>query len=144
MKKKVVINSCYGGFSLSHTGVMEYAKLKGIELYGWIGDSTKKIYSKYGKEPTLDNPESALIHYCTKPVNNETEYKKLKGDKFYWSDRSIDRDDPALIQTIKNLKKKANGHCANLRIIEIPDNVEWQIEEYDGFEHIAEKHKTWN
>jgi len=30
-----------------------------------------------------------------------------------------------------------------LRIIEIPDGVEWQIEEYDGDEWIAEKHRTW-
>ena len=27
--------------------------------------------------------------------------------------------------------------------VEIPDDVEWQIEEYDGTEHISEKHRTW-
>jgi hypothetical protein len=30
-----------------------------------------------------------------------------------------------------------------LEIVEIPDDVEYTIEEYDGLEHIAEKHRTW-
>jgi hypothetical protein len=30
-----------------------------------------------------------------------------------------------------------------LRIVEIPDGVEWHISEYDGIEHIAENHRTW-
>jgi hypothetical protein len=28
-------------------------------------------------------------------------------------------------------------------VVEIPDDVNWQVEEYDGMEHIAEKHRTW-
>jgi hypothetical protein len=28
-------------------------------------------------------------------------------------------------------------------VIEIPDDVEWIIVDYDGMEHIAEKHRTW-
>jgi hypothetical protein len=27
--------------------------------------------------------------------------------------------------------------------VEIPDNVEWEIMEYDGTEYIAEKHRKW-
>ena len=32
---------------------------------------------------------------------------------------------------------------AELEIVEIPDGVAWQIAEYDGFEHVAGKHRTW-
>jgi hypothetical protein len=38
----------------------------------------------------------------------------------------------------------ADGAFAELKVIEIPDGVEWQIDEYDGTEWIAEKHRTWS
>jgi len=31
-----------------------------------------------------------------------------------------------------------------LKIVDIPDGVEWEIEEYDGMEWVAEKHRTWS
>jgi len=49
-----------------------------------------------------------------------------------------------LIKVIKELGEASNGRNAKLKIIEIPDDVEWEIEEYDGIEHIAEYHRTWN
>jgi len=79
----------------------------------------------------------------------EMKYAELKGIKLYdWKEGSIyfgerERTDPALIQVIKKLGKKANGPYADLKIVEIPDDVEWTIEEYDGIEWIAEKHRTW-
>jgi hypothetical protein len=63
------------------------------------------------------------------------------GFGFYYSDGG--RDDPKLIQCVETLGSKASGMCANLRVIEIPDDVDWYIEQYDGFEHVAEKHRTW-
>jgi len=56
----------------------------------------------------------------------------------------IERDSPILIQVIEELKDEANGHCANLKVVEIPDDVDWTIEEYDGFEWVAEVHRTWS
>ena len=38
----------------------------------------------------------------------------------------------------------ANDDFAKLKIIKIPNNVKWQIEEYDGSEWVAEKHRTWS
>lgn len=55
----------------------------------------------------------------------------------------IKRNDPILIQVIEELGEKANGNVATLKIIEIPDDIEWEIEEYDGSEWISEKHRTW-
>lgn len=73
-----------------------------------------------------------------------TEYKKLAGitdDQFYHDD--IDRDDVYLVQVIKDLGTDANGAYAELKIIEVPVDVKWQIEEYDGIEWVAEQHRTW-
>lgn len=58
--------------------------------------------------------------------------------------RPENREDPLLIQAIEELGEEANGRCAKLKIVEIPDDVEYEIEEYDGNEHIAEVHKTWS
>ena len=56
----------------------------------------------------------------------------------------IPRDDPVLIEVVEKLGLEANGHFAELKIVEIPDDVNWYIEEYDGREHIAERHRTWS
>jgi hypothetical protein len=55
----------------------------------------------------------------------------------------LDRTDPDLVAVVQELGKEAEGSCAELKIVEIPDDVEWQIEEYDGSEWVAEKHRTW-
>ena len=59
-------------------------------------------------------------------------------------DRDIPRDDAALIQVVQELGDGANGYCADLKIVEIPNDVDWYIEEYDGTEWVAERHRTWS
>jgi hypothetical protein len=49
-----------------------------------------------------------------------------------------------LIAVVEELGEAANGWAASLKIVEIPDGVEWFIHEYDGREHVAERHRTWN
>jgi len=53
------------------------------------------------------------------------------------------RSDKLLVQCIKELGAEANGPCADLEIVSIPADIDWQIVEYDGWEHIAERHRTW-
>jgi len=36
------------------------------------------------------------------------------------------------------------GEYSELKVVEIPDDVKWQLEEYDGLEWVAEKHRTWS
>ena len=55
-----------------------------------------------------------------------------------------DRADPDLIAVIEEMAKDAEGWAADIKIVEIPDDVEWQISEYDGMEWVAEKHRTWS
>jgi len=73
------------------------------------------------------------------------EYKKLAGitaEDFY--DRDIARDDPYLIKVVKEMGMNANGKFSNLKIVEIPADVEWIVQEYDGAEWVAEVHRTWS
>jgi hypothetical protein len=49
-----------------------------------------------------------------------------------------------LVQIVEELGNEASGRCAKLKIVEIPDDINWAIEEYDGSETIAEEHQTWS
>ena len=72
------------------------------------------------------------------------DYKNMAGiTDPKWYDRDIPRDDPYLIKIVRDLGMTANGAHANLKIVEVPPDVEWQIEEYDGNEWVAEKHRIW-
>jgi len=60
-----------------------------------------------------------------------------------WSYYDIERNDQYLVRVVEELGDDANGRFAELKIVDIPDEVEWQLEEYDGLEWVAEKHRTW-
>jgi hypothetical protein len=55
----------------------------------------------------------------------------------------IPRDDHVLVRIVEELGKKSWGPYAELKIVEVPDDVEWIIEDYDGVEWVAEVHETW-
>ena len=55
----------------------------------------------------------------------------------------LSRDDPDLIQCLETLGNAADGNRSELKIVEIPSDVDWVICEYDGIEWIAEQHRTW-
>lgn len=63
-------------------------------------------------------------------------------DRFY--DKGVKRNDPFLVQVVEELGDKSFGCCAELKIVEIPDDVDWYIEEYDGNEWVSEAHRTWS
>lgn len=55
----------------------------------------------------------------------------------------LKRNDPKLVACVEKLGKEASGGFAQLKIVEIPDDVDWYVEDYDGLEWVAEKHRTW-
>jgi len=58
-------------------------------------------------------------------------------------DRYAFRADPRLIALIEEMGAAAGGKFATLKVVEIPADVQWEIEEYDGMEWISEMHRTW-
>ncbi len=55
----------------------------------------------------------------------------------------FDRSNPRLISVIEELGDRANTEWSKLAIVEIPDDVDWYIDEYDGWESIHEVHRSW-
>jgi hypothetical protein len=109
----VVINGTYGGFSLSHAAAERLAQLGHPLAIQELADRLSPEYDKY----------------------REFLYDSML--------RDIDRSDPLLVQVVQEMGEMANGRCARLKIVEIPDGVDYVIQEYDGSEWIAEKHRTW-
>ena len=116
--KKIVINRCHGGFSLSHEAIMMYSALAKLNLKAVQGEHFVLVgYSYY-----LDG---------------------IVEEQMFWTERQLFRDDPDLVFVVERLKEQANGRYAELEVVSIPSDVNWYIEEYDGLEWIAEKHRTW-
>ena len=71
------------------------------------------------------------------PVAVTSEYEARVGVKHLWR-WDMPRNDPHLVAFVEML-----GDRTNLKIVEIPDDVEWEIDGDDGTEWVAEKHRTW-
>ena len=139
---KIAINSCYGGFSLSPKACLYLYKnkAKSLKMYTtteWYGSprtkqaaSNLKIWRAY-----LKNPKEYKDRYLTVFTPN---FRKVIDP------RDIDGTDPVLIKYVEKLKEKANGSCAKLKVIEIPDGVNYTITEYDGLEQVEEIHQIWS
>jgi hypothetical protein len=116
---KVVINQDFGGFGLSNLAFEKLLQRKGIAF-------EKSKSSEFG-----------MSHYFRAGHLNEDDFYLSEYD-FYES-----RNDADLIAVVEELKTLANSQFSSLKIIEIPDDIEWEVHEYDGREHVAEKHRTW-
>lgn len=55
------------------------------------------------------------------------------------------RTNPKLVEVVERLgSERASGHFAKLKVIEIPDGIDWVIDDYDGIETVHEKHRSWS
>lgn len=139
---KVVINKCFGGFGLSPLALTKIAERRGHEIYFF-----KDKYPE-GKFIPLTQEEAEkhwLVFAFKIPDPNSLSREELYNK---WKDLVIDdsyikRDDPDLVLVVQELGEKANGQHAKLTIIEIPDGVDYFIDEYDGMEFIHENHRSW-
>ena len=69
----------------------------------------------------------------------EEYFQALGGDDIYETSRA----DSALIRTVEELGEESWGRNSQLKIVEVPDGVDWEIEEYDGIERVVEAHRIW-
>ena len=140
MIRKIVI-----GFPLHYEDVMEYARLSGFKLYPYIDATNEKdgcvIYDFDNK--VRYNPEKPKNNYGLIYSKNDLG-DKVKTDEIYkkenrFDEDEIDREDTILIELVKAKKDPI------LKVVEIPDDVDWHIEETDsGNEYVAEDYETWS
>ena len=140
---KIVVNRCFGGFGLSMKAIRRLAELKGHPVYFYI-------QSKYSFRDGVDEfkrvEDESEVRLCVHAVKNDlgdTCDNATINDADFMNDRDIERNDPDLVKVVEELGEEANGQFAELDITEIPDDVNWEIGEYDGMEHVDEVHRRW-
>lgn len=142
--QSIVINSCYGGFGLSHLAMIRYAEIKRIAplyIYNSKRNDDERGYHYVEVHPEDDKTKMPLgLTYSTKPLDANGQIPKGA----HFSVSHIKRDDPALVQVVRELGEKANDRFAELQVVEIPDGVRWEIDEYDGMETVDECHQSWS
>ena len=133
--KKVILNKCYGGFSVSKAAYELYAKKIGASLYcyEWEPDN---LYVRTYKN-------NGFIDYFTKDFGNrayisDEDYKKYN---LYLDDSY--REDKILIEVVEKLGKLANTEYSDLKIVEIPNDLDYVIDDYDGIETLHQKVQEW-
>jgi hypothetical protein len=137
---KVVINKCFGGFGLSEAAYERMIEL-GVPVQKYIEQERDPITRLYKPEPRNDG-EVIFDRNLDDPSEIGSAMRRLSGRYWdSWTDRN--RSHPILVQVVEELGQCANGEHAKLKVVTIPDGVEFEISEYDGQEHIAEVHQTW-
>ena len=67
---------------------------------------------------------------------------KIDCDKNLYINGSY-REDEKLIKIIEELGEDANSSFSNFKIVEIPDDMKYVIDDYDGVETLHEDVETW-
>ena len=146
---KIVIDE-YGGFNLSVLAIDYYATLKGIKIFSYKRIFEETNIDEYKENYRLIDPSENIEYNGMNDIYNFTMYL---GDEFttiqefdFWfiEDFNIKRNDPFLIKTMEDLGEKINGYYTKLKIVEIPDDVEWVVRNEGGYgEYVSEKCRTW-
>lgn len=141
----VVINAKHGGFRLSPEAIELYLEIKGIACWPEpnrkFGSVVGPTYWLVAPEHRVDDPDAETWHSMS--MAERQRHNQLYSRQTF-SDSDLDRDDPVLVQVVRELGSAAGSRYSELKIVEIPSDVEWIIEEYDGLEWVAEKHRTWS
>ena len=112
--QKILINTDVGGFCLSLEAKELYLKEKGIS---YTVEKTNSVWCEYTILP---------------PEVNRTLNLLL-------------RDDPVLIKVFEQIgSERFSAYYCTVKIVEIPDDVQWIVCESNGYEWVAEKHRIWN
>ncbi len=115
---KIIVNHRYGGFGINQ-GALHELRHRGVQ---WALDEID-----VGEPWDPAKPDVVREAYL---------------DSFSVGDDH--RTDPELIKLIEEFGSEwASGSHATLEIVEIPDGVDWQIDDYDGYETIHERHRSW-
>ncbi|MDL1889675.1 hypothetical protein FBQ96_08875 [Nitrospirales bacterium NOB] len=111
--KKIVINKSFDRFCVSHKAFLRLRELGQPEA---LQETDRGAYWH-----SAATPREPALNQCG---------------------ALIPRDDRRLIQVVEELGEEANGHCADLKVIGIPDGVQWVITKTNGSEQVSEQHRT--
>lgn len=127
---RVVYNNCFGGFGL-HEDVVK-----------WVRENRDSLEEEYADED-IDNIAERTIsgEYYPDGSGPKREYST------YVHPYRLDRENPLLADIVEGKTEydgQVSADVSSLRVAEVPDGVEWTIEEYDGSETVRETARTFS
>lgn len=117
---KVVINTSSMGFNLSRKAIERFAELEGFEI-SKIDDESFPGYS----------------YYVTYKDGRQRHVNAMVRDNHEY------RTNENLIKVVEELGGDASMFCSHLKVVEIPDDVDFRIVKNDNVEEIHEVHRIW-
>lgn len=154
---KVVISDW--GWGLSKKAYKRIAELMGVEchFYEYIFSERKyyersfeevdEMYDVYASPvPNVEAFTELMNQYDILPVEeaNLLYRTSIRLPDFSGLFSCKERSNPILVQVAEELGEELMNHSHHhAHIVEIPDDVEWEIHSDEGCEWIAEKHRTW-
>lgn len=139
--RKIVVNKAYGGFGISCEAMVYLIKKKSPLV-------KKTTVKKYSGEDSIEELRNSLngkgeFYGKYERINYYSNTLYKDGVIYYEEIEEKDRSHPDLVKVVEKLKEDSFGVSATLKIVEIPDDVKWEITEYDGLEKIEEVHRSW-
>lgn len=130
---KIVINECFGGYGLSPLAISEICKRKNIPCYIYVeSESDSSEYMKVS--PTSKEFNGHWWRVLNKDFGNVVNSEDISDEEEYVFE-DLPRHDKDLVAVVEELGDKANGDCAELKVVEISSNL-YRIDEYDGAESV--------
>ena len=120
--------------------MLAYCDLKGIQVWPEQDD----FYWNYWTVPLgMRVPHKPHEEFYAMPLAARKAYNDVYTAQIICRS-DIERNDPVLVQVVEQLGKAAWGDYSELKVVEVPDGVDWYIDEYDGKERVAETHRVWD
>lgn len=138
---KVILNKQFGGFHPSPVAYMAYAKKCGFPLYAYKLNSFSRE-NKYERQDVCD-PKDNWVWFFKKDFGPAFSMTEEEFDEYYFSLGSDDREDPVLIEVVEELGEDASAYVSKLVVVEIPDGLDYTVDDYDGMETLHQKVKIW-
>ena len=141
---KIILNKCFGIFQASELAHDMYAKKRHIDIYKYKMSASE--YTLYHKVDKFGQSNS-----WTDQVYSMKDFGNIIGGGELWSKSTLhltlgpeDREDPFFIEVVEELGKDASTEYSNLKVVEIPDDLnDFVIENYDGMEKLHQRVQEW-
>lgn len=130
---EVILNKCYGGFGVSDAAYRMYAAKSGLDLFA---------YDVSGNRLPVGSSNFCVTYY-TKDFGEHLDRKNEDTRGYFFRLDDSHRTDPLLIEVVKELGDDADSAFSKLKIVDIPDGMDYVIDDYDGIETLHQKVMEW-
>lgn len=145
---KVVINTNYAGLegALSPKAIAAYYARKGLKVWFYRDPANEELPDSGDETLVRAEPETIVFDpwfniLFVYPCDHGP---SLPTSPPGWLDLDdIPRDDPDLVAALEELGDEAAWGDAKLKVLEVPDDVDWRIGRSDWGEWVEEVHRVW-